>query len=218
MRAIVVREFGGPDVMRLEDVAPLTPSPSQVLVRVRAAGVNPVDTYVRAGTYALKPSLPYTPGNDGAGEVEAVGADVKGFKHGDRVYIANDNTGSPRTGVYADHALCAPSQLHHLPDSVSFSQGAAIGVPYATAYYALVQTRNGAGPATPCWCTARAAASASPPCRSAARARHDRHRHRRHRTRHASRSRSRRATSSSITKTPAISRRSPKRPAGAAST
>ena len=137
MRAIVVREFGNPDVMRLEDIAPLTPSPSQVLVRVRAAGVNPVDTYVRSGTYALKPALPYTPGNDGAGEVAAVGADVKGFTNGDRVYIANDNTSSPRTGVYADHALCAPSQLHHLPDSVSFSQGAAIGVPYGTACYAL---------------------------------------------------------------------------------
>src|SRR3954466_15968351 len=95
MRAIVVREFGAPDVMRLEEVT-LTPSPSQVLVKVRAAGVNPVDTYVRSGNYALKPPLPYTPGNDGAGEVEAVGAEVKGFKAGDRVYIANDNTGFPR--------------------------------------------------------------------------------------------------------------------------
>ena len=143
MRAIVVREFGNPDVMRLEDIALLSPSPSQVLVRVRAAGVNPVDTYVRSGTYALKPSLPYTPGNDGAGEVDAIGADVKGFKNGDRVYIANDNTGLPRTGVYADHALCAPSQLHHLPDSVSFSQGAAIGVPYGTACYALFKRAMG---------------------------------------------------------------------------
>jgi NADPH2:quinone reductase len=143
MRAILVREFGHPDVMRLETIAPLTPSPSQVLVRVRAAGVKPVDTYIRAGTYALKPALPYTPGNDGAGEIEAVGADVKGFTRGDRVYIANDNTGLPRTGVYADHALCAPTQLHHLPDQVSFSQGAAIGVPYGTVCYALFKRANG---------------------------------------------------------------------------
>jgi len=143
MRAIVVREFGSPDVLRLEDIAPLTPSASQVLVQVRAAGVNPVDTYIRSGNYALKPALPYTPGNDGAGQVESVGADVKGFKPGDRVYIANDNTGSPRTGVYADHALCAPSQLHHLPDNVSFGQGAAIGVPYGTACYALFKRANG---------------------------------------------------------------------------
>jgi NADPH2:quinone reductase len=142
MRAIVVREFGNPDVMRLENIATLTPSPSQVLVRVRAAGVNPVDTYVRAGTYALKPPLPYTPGNDGAGEVESVGADVKGFRPGDRVYIANDNTGSPRTGLYAEHAVCAPTQLHHLPDGVSFAQGAAIGVPYGTVCYALFKRAN----------------------------------------------------------------------------
>jgi NADPH2:quinone reductase len=142
MRAIVVREFGPPDVMRLEDIAPLVPSPTQVLVRVRAAGINPVDTYIRAGAYAIKPPLPYTPGNDGAGEVEAIGADVKGFAPGDRVYIANDNTGLPRSGVYADHALCAPSQLHHLPANVSFSQGAAIGVPYGTACYALFKRAN----------------------------------------------------------------------------
>jgi NADPH:quinone reductase len=137
MRAIVVREFGNPDVMHLEEIATLTPSASQVLVRVRAAGVNPVDTYIRSGNYAIKPALPYTPGNDGAGEVEAVGADVKAFKPGDRVYIANDNTGLPRTGIYADHALCQATQLHHLPANVSFGQGAAIGVPYGTAVYAL---------------------------------------------------------------------------------
>jgi NADPH2:quinone reductase len=143
MRAIVVREFGAPDVMRLETIATLVPSPSQVLVRVRAAGVNPVDTYVRSGTYALKPALPYTPGNDGAGEVESVGADVKGFKPGDRVYIANDNTGLPRSGVYAEYALCTPTQLHPLPDRVSFAQGAAIGVPYGTVCYALFKRANG---------------------------------------------------------------------------
>jgi NADPH2:quinone reductase len=141
MRAIVVREFGGPDVMKVEPVS-LTPSPSQVLVRIRAAGVNPVDTYIRTGTYAIKPPLPYTPGNDAAGEVEAVGADVNGFAPGDRVYIANDNTGLPRTGIYADHALCAPGQLHPLPANVSFAQGAAIGVPYGTACYALFKRAN----------------------------------------------------------------------------
>jgi NADPH2:quinone reductase len=142
MRAVVVREFGNPDVMRLEDIAALTPSPSQVLVRVRAAGVNPVDTYIRSGNYALKPPLPYTPGNDGAGVVATVGADIKGFKPGDRVYIANDNTGLPRTGIYADHALCQATQLHHLPATVSFEQGAAIGVPYGTAVYALFKRAN----------------------------------------------------------------------------
>jgi NADPH:quinone reductase len=142
MRSIVVREFGAPDVMKVETVPDLTPSASQVLVRVRAVGVNPVDTYIRSGVYAAKPPLPYTPGNDGAGEVLAVGAEVSGVKPGDRVYIANDNLGTPRTGLCAVQALCAPTQLHHLPENVSFSQGAAMGVPYATAYYSLFRRAN----------------------------------------------------------------------------
>ncbi len=142
MRAIVVREFGGPDVMQIEDVPAMKLSPAQVLVKVRAAGVNPVDTYIRSGVYAVKPPLPYTPGIDGAGEVEAVGSEVKDFKPGDRVYMFNDNSGSPRTGSYADHALLAATQLRHLPARVSFAQGAAIGVPYGTVYYAAFKRAN----------------------------------------------------------------------------
>ena len=137
MRAIVVREFGGPAVLQVETVPDPSPSPSQVLVRVRAVGVNPVDTYIRSGTYAVKPPLPYTPGNDGAGEVLAIGSEVTSVAVGDRVYIAGDNTTAPRTGLCAEQALCAPSQVHRLPDTASFAQGAAVGVPYATAYYAL---------------------------------------------------------------------------------
>lgn len=137
MRSIVVREFGAPDVLKVETVPDLVPSPAQVLVRVRAVGVNPVDTYIRSGAYALKPQLPFTPGGDGAGEVIAVGAEVTQFAAGERVYIAGDNLGTPRTGLLAEQALCAPTQLHRLPDNVTFSQGAAMGVPYATAYYSL---------------------------------------------------------------------------------
>ena len=137
MRSIVVREFGAPEVLKVETVPDPTPSASQVLVRVRAVGINPVDTYIRSGAYAVKPQLPFTPGNDGAGEVIAVGADVKQFAAGDRVYIAGDNLGTPRTGLLAEMALCAPTQLHRLPDTVTFGQGAAMGVPYATAYYSL---------------------------------------------------------------------------------
>jgi NADPH2:quinone reductase len=142
MRSIVVREFGAPEVMKVETVPDLTPSSTQVLVRVRSVGVNPVDTYIRSGVYAAKPPLPYTPGNDGAGEVLAVGADVQGFAPGDRVYIAGDNLGTPRTGLCAVQALCAPTQLHHLPHQITFAQGAAVGVPYATAYYSLFRRAN----------------------------------------------------------------------------
>ncbi len=138
MKAIRVSEFGGPEVLRLQEVPDPKPDAGQVLVRVEAAGVNPVDTYIRAGAYARKPALPYTPGTDAGGVVEAVGPDVKGFKTGDRVY-----TNGSITGVCAELALCEESRVHHLPSRASFAQGAALGVPYGTAYRALFQ-RGGA--------------------------------------------------------------------------
>jgi NADPH2:quinone reductase len=77
MKAILVGEFGGPEVLKLKQVPTLQPAAGQVLVRIHAAGVNPYDTYMRAGAYARKPPLPYTPGSDGAGVVEAVGDGLK---------------------------------------------------------------------------------------------------------------------------------------------
>src|SRR5438309_7942218 len=88
MKAIRVHQLGGPEVLKIEDVADPKAGAGDVVVRVRAAGVNPVDAYIHTGNYARKPQLPYTPGFDGAGEVESAGADVKIFKPGDRVYIA----------------------------------------------------------------------------------------------------------------------------------
>lgn len=135
MKAIRVHQFAGPEVMRLEeDVPDPKPGPGQVVVRIHAAGVNPADTYIRAGTYARKPTLPYTPGMDGAGVVEAVGAGVSRVKVGDRVYTAGT-----LSGTYAERALCAESQVHCLPQQASYAQGAAMHVPYATAYRALFQ-------------------------------------------------------------------------------
>jgi NADPH:quinone reductase len=145
MKAIVVHEFGGPEVLHLEELPDPSPGPSEVVVRIKAAGVNPVDTYIRSGAHAVRPQLPYVPGSDGAGEIESVGPDVRDFAVGDRVYIAAfDKTG--RTGTYAERTRCAPSQVHPLPARVSFAQGAALGVPYATAYRALFQ-RAAARPA-----------------------------------------------------------------------
>ena len=134
MKAIRVKEFGGPEVLRLEEVPTPKPAPGEVLVRIHAVGVNPVETYIRAGTYARLPELPYTPGNDAAGVVEQVGADVSEFKTGDRVYTAGSVS-----GTYAEFALCRKEQVHRLPANVSFPQGAAIGTPYATAYRGLLQ-------------------------------------------------------------------------------
>lgn len=135
MKAIVVHQFGGPEVLKYEDVPTPQPAAGQVLVRVHAAGVNPYDTYMRSGTYAIKPPLPYTPGSDAAGEVEAVGQGVTKSKRGDRVYTAKTVT-----GAYAEYALALESQVHALPEKISYSQGAGVWVPYGTAYHALYQS------------------------------------------------------------------------------
>ncbi|KAL9987841.1 hypothetical protein ACROYT_G002211 [Oculina patagonica] len=135
MKAIRVLSFGGPEVLKLvSDVPVPSVASGQVLVKIKAAGVNPVDTYIRSGTYARKPTLPYTPGSDGAGVVHSVGENVKQVKEGDRVYVCGS-----LTGTYAEFALCNTSSIHIMPDNVSFSQGAAIYVPYFTAYRALFQ-------------------------------------------------------------------------------
>jgi NADPH2:quinone reductase len=132
MKGILVREFGGPEVMKLEEIPTPKPAAGQVLVRIHATGVNPYDTYMRAGTYAIKPPLPYTPGSDGAGVIEAVGDGVKRVKSGDRVYTAKTVSGG-----YAEYALALEAQVHPLPAKISFAQGAGVWVPYGTAYHAL---------------------------------------------------------------------------------
>ena len=134
MKAIRVYEFGGPEVLRFEDLPDPKPAPGEVVVSVKAAGVNPVDTYIRAGTYAFKPSLPYTPGMDAAGVVEAIGQGVSRVKAADRVYTAGT-----LTGAYAQKATCNEGQVFPLPQKISFSQGAGVYVPYATAYRAIFQ-------------------------------------------------------------------------------
>jgi NADPH2:quinone reductase len=134
MNAIVVREFGPPEVLKLEDVPDPAAGRGQVLVRVKAVGVNPVEVYIRSGTYARKPALPYTPGADIGGVVEEVGPEVTRYKKGDRVYTHGTAAGS---GGYAEFAVCDESQVHPLPQRLSFAQGAAMGVPYGTAWRAL---------------------------------------------------------------------------------
>lgn len=134
MKAIQVKSFGGPEVLQIADVADPVAGAGQVLVRVHAAGVNPVETYIRSGNYAMRPALPFTPGGDTAGIVEAVGDGVTEFAPGDRVY-----TSGTVTGGYAELAVARVAQTHALPEKVGFAQGAALGVPYATAYRALFQ-------------------------------------------------------------------------------
>jgi len=132
MKAIQVHQFGGPEALALHEVPTPKPGPGEVLVRVRAAGVNPYDTYMRNGAYPVKPALPYTPGSDAAGTIEAVGGGVAKVKPGDRVYTA-----TTLTGAYAEYALARENQVYLLPGKISFSQGAGLWVPYGTAYTAL---------------------------------------------------------------------------------
>jgi NADPH2:quinone reductase len=136
MKSIRVHQFGDPSVMKLEDLPDRTTGAGQILVTVKAAGVNPVDTYIRSGVYAILPSLPFTPGIDGAGIVAAVGSDVADFKAGDRVYFGGSVEGRA-VGSYAEMALSLPDQVHHLPKNISFAQGAGLNVPYVTAWRAL---------------------------------------------------------------------------------
>jgi NADPH:quinone reductase len=135
MQAIVVKQFGGPEELRIGDMPDPTPAPGQVVVRLHAAGINPYEAYIRSGKYARLPELPYTPGSDGAGLVESIGNGVTNVARGTRVYVA---TSVSRAGTYAERIACDVSMVHPLPEAISFSQGAALGVPAATAYRALV--------------------------------------------------------------------------------
>lgn len=141
MQAILARAFGGPEVLNLEEVPDPHAGPGQVRVRIHAVGVNPYDTYMRGGAYAIKPDLPYTPGADAAGVVDEVGADVAGVAVGERVYVSGTVQGKAH-GAYAQFAVCEPHQVHRLPDRVSFTQGAGLFVPYVTAWRALFGRAN----------------------------------------------------------------------------
>lgn len=138
MRAIRVNNFGGPQVLQLSENVPI-PKVEQrkVLVRVKAAGVNPVDTYIREGAFAYTYPLPFTPGKDGAGVVEEVGEGVSNVKRGERVFFSNRDMKNTH-GSYAQYSLVSDTDVWRLPERMSFEKGAALGIPYFTAYRAIV--------------------------------------------------------------------------------
>ena len=144
MKAIRVHSFGGPEVLQLETVDDPIPGPGEVVVEVRAAGVNPADTYMRNGTYAVLPKLPYIPGGDGGGVISAIGPDVTEHKVGDQVFVGTALS-LDLTGCYAEKVKRKASEVLSLPKGVTFAQAAAFGVSYPTAHYALFE-RGGAQP------------------------------------------------------------------------
>jgi NADPH:quinone reductase len=143
VKAIRVHSFGGPEVLQLETVDDPVPGLGEVVVEVRAAGVNPADTYMRSGTYAIRPELPYTPGGDAGGVICAMGPDVTQHKVGDRVFVGTALSFDNPTGCCAEKVKRKASEVLPLADGIGFAQAATFGVSYPTAHYALFE-RGGA--------------------------------------------------------------------------
>ena len=118
VKAVRVHEFGGPEVMRIEEVDVPAPRKGEVRVRFHAAGVNYIDTYFRQGAYK-PPTMPFIPGSEGAGEVESVGKGVSAFKPGDRVAFVGS------LGCYAEAHVVAADRLVKLPNAISYETAAA---------------------------------------------------------------------------------------------
>jgi NADPH2:quinone reductase len=139
-KAVVCRELGPPERLRLETFASVPLKAGELRVAVHAAGINFPDILMAAGEYQLKPELPFTPGMEAAGEVVEVADGVAGFAVGDRVIV------KMRHGAYADEAVVAPSQLTPLPSSFDYAEGATFLAAHGTAYHALIdrgQLRSG---------------------------------------------------------------------------
>lgn len=137
MEAILIKQFGGPEQLMKKEVMLPPVGAGQVKVTLHAAGINPSDIYTATGTYSVKPSLPYTPGNDGAGIISEIGEGVTKVAVGDRVFVAGGQA-KIFTGTLAAEMVCDATAVHPLPAHVTFEQGAALGVPALTAYRALV--------------------------------------------------------------------------------
>lgn len=133
MKAIVVSEYGGPEVLRIQEMPTPEPGPNQVRVRVAVAGLNFIDVYQRRGGYPVP--LPFTPGNEGAGVVEAVGPGVDNVRPGERVAFLS------QLGSYAEVAIVAADRLYPLPADISFEQGAAMPLQGMTAHYLIHEYR-----------------------------------------------------------------------------
>ena len=141
MKAIRAHSFGGPEVLQLDDVDDPIAKDTEVVVEIKSVGVNPADTYMRGGAYAIVPTLPYTPGGDAAGVISSVGKNVSDLNVGDRVFVGT-GLGFSMTGCYAEKVVRPAADVARLPDNVSFTAGAALGVPYVTAHYGLFARGN----------------------------------------------------------------------------
>src|SRR5260221_1338173 len=132
MKAILCREWGGPEGLRFEEVAPATLGPTQARIRVRACGVNFADTLMVAGKYQVKPQFPFTPGLEAAGVVVETGAEVRHLAPGQRVLAVLRFCGG-----YAEEIVLNADAVLPIPDAIDFVTAAAFPVAYGTAHFAL---------------------------------------------------------------------------------
>jgi len=140
MRAVRIHDLSGPSGLRVDDLPEVEPAPGEVLIDVRAAGVNFPDVLLSHGKYQFKPPLPFVPAGEAAGVVKAVGKGVTGFAAGDRVAATMIH------GAFAERIVAPEAAVVKLPDAVSFEVGAATLLTYATTWHALVdRARLGAG-------------------------------------------------------------------------
>ncbi|NLC35006.1 MAG: NADPH:quinone oxidoreductase family protein [Alcaligenaceae bacterium] len=131
MKALLCKQLGGPELLSLEDVAPLQPGPGQIVISVKAAGVNFPDTLIIQGKYQMKPDLPFSPGGEVAGTVARVGEGVTQFEVGQRVVAPIGY------GGFAEEAIADASRACPLPEGMSFEEASAFVLTYGTSYYAL---------------------------------------------------------------------------------
>lgn len=139
MNAIVVNEFGGPEKLQYKSIPKPKVGPNQVMIEVKAIGVNPNESYVLTGNYNLyRPNLPFIPGFDAAGIIVEVGPSVTQYRVGDRVFLGSFKK-LDQSGTYAEYIVVDEDVVISLADNASYEEGAALGIPAFTAYHVLFQ-------------------------------------------------------------------------------
>lgn len=137
MKAAQLHKIGGPEFLEIHNIKEPKPSAHEVRVKLYATGLNPSENYLISGKYGYTaPELPIIPGSDGAGIIDELGEGVEQFNVGDRVFISAF-AASRNTGTYAEKVVVDADAVFHLPDSLSFKEGAALGIPVFTAYQVL---------------------------------------------------------------------------------
>lgn len=137
MRAVVMHERGGPDVLRYETISTPRPAADEVLIRVHAATVNHTDLFHRTGQFFIQKSLPHILGMDVAGEIVQLGANVRDWRVGERVVATFEALGRERDGAYAEYTTLPASQLYRIPDGLGYVEASSIGLAFTTAWIAL---------------------------------------------------------------------------------